>query len=60
MKRLKSVRHTSLKGKQIDEYPASFRDLEACVPVYEELPGWKEDITHIRKFEDLHSMPKIM
>lgn len=41
------------EGKLLDEYPPNFRVLEKCVPVYEELPGWTEDITGIRKFEDL-------
>jgi adenylosuccinate synthase len=50
---LKICTSYEFNGKQIDEYPASFRDLEACVPVYEELPGWKEDITGVRRFEDL-------
>ncbi|WP_214762667.1 MULTISPECIES: adenylosuccinate synthase [Exiguobacterium] len=41
------------EGKLLDEYPPNFRVLEQCKPVYEELPGWTEDITGIRKFEDL-------
>ncbi|MCC5891350.1 adenylosuccinate synthase [Exiguobacterium sp.] len=41
------------EGKLLDEYPPNFRVLEKCVPVYEELPGWTEDITSVRKFEDL-------
>ncbi|MFN4215608.1 adenylosuccinate synthase [Exiguobacterium sp.] len=41
------------EGKLLDEYPPNFRVLEKCVPVYEELPGWTEDITGVRKFEDL-------
>jgi adenylosuccinate synthase len=27
--------------------------LEQCKPVYIEMPGWPEDITNIRKFDDL-------
>ncbi|WP_214716339.1 adenylosuccinate synthase [Exiguobacterium sp. s151] len=41
------------EGKLLDEYPPNFRVLEQCKPVFEELPGWTEDITGIRKFEDL-------
>lgn len=41
------------EGKLLDEYPPNFRVLEQCKPVYEELPGWTEDITGVRKFEDL-------
>ena len=40
-------------GKTINDFPASLKTLEACKPVYETLPGWSEDISHIRKFEDL-------
>ncbi|WAA09552.1 adenylosuccinate synthase [Fervidibacillus albus] len=41
------------KGQQIDEYPASLKVLSECEPVFEELPGWTEDITHCRTLEDL-------
>lgn len=41
------------EGKLLDEYPPNFRVLEKCEPVFEELPGWTEDITGVRKFEDL-------
>jgi adenylosuccinate synthase len=41
------------EGKHLDEYPPNFRVLEKCVPVYEELPGWTEDITGVRNFDDL-------
>ena len=27
--------------------------LEGCEPVYEELPGWDEDISVCKRFEDL-------
>lgn len=28
-------------------------DFERCKPIYEKLPGWKEDVTNIKKYEDL-------
>ncbi|MDD3652665.1 MAG: adenylosuccinate synthase [Desulfotomaculaceae bacterium] len=37
----------------IEGFPASLRLLSECVPVYEELPGWQEDITGARKLGDL-------
>lgn len=40
-------------GEVITEYPASLNVIEACEPVYEELPGWPEDITGIRTLEEL-------
>jgi adenylosuccinate synthase len=34
-----------LDGKKIDHMPASLERLSRCVPVYEEMPGWKDDIS---------------
>ena len=42
-----------LNGKEIDYYPASLNELDACEPVYETLPGWNEDITHAQSLDDL-------
>ncbi|SET15574.1 adenylosuccinate synthase [Salinibacillus kushneri] len=41
------------KGKRIEEYPASLQVLSECEPIYEELPGWKEDIKGVRSFDEL-------
>lgn len=41
------------KGQKITEYPANLHIIEDCQPIYEELPGWSEDVTGIRNFEDL-------
>ncbi|OEH91734.1 adenylosuccinate synthase [Bacillus solimangrovi] len=41
------------KGEVIDEFPASLKILEQCEPVYEELPGWKEDITGVSNLTEL-------
>ena len=40
-------------GKPVNDFPASLKTLAACKPVYETLPGWSEDISSIKKFEDL-------
>lgn len=37
----------------ITNYPASLKILSECTPIYEELPGWTEDITQVETFEDL-------
>ncbi|BAQ25110.1 adenylosuccinate synthase [Streptococcus troglodytae] len=42
-----------LDGKRIDHYPASLEQLKRCKPIYEELPGWSENITGVRSLEDL-------
>ncbi|NMD72478.1 adenylosuccinate synthase [Bacillus sp. DNRA2] len=41
------------KGETITEYPANLRVLADCVPVYEELPGWTEDITSCKTLDEL-------
>lgn len=40
-------------GEIITEYPANLHIIEQCKPIYEELPGWSEDVTAIRTLEDL-------
>lgn len=42
-----------LDGKDIDYFPSSVAALDRCQPVYEELPGWMADTTHIRVYEQL-------
>ncbi|HYI32058.1 MAG TPA: adenylosuccinate synthase [Glaciibacter sp.] len=40
-------------GVRFDEVPVSQSDFHHATPVYEDYPGWTEDITGIREFEDL-------
>ncbi|MBX0301985.1 adenylosuccinate synthase [Cryobacterium sp. 1639] len=40
-------------GVRYDEVPVSQSDFHHAKPVYEEFPGWTEDITLVRHFEDL-------
>ncbi len=42
-----------LDGVRIDHLPSSGDDLKRCEPVYEDMPGWREDISSVRKFEAL-------
>ncbi|GIP35997.1 adenylosuccinate synthase [Paenibacillus sp. J2TS4] len=41
------------RGQVIDTYPANLNVLAECEAVYEELPGWQEDITSARTLDDL-------
>ncbi|ANE46048.1 adenylosuccinate synthetase [Paenibacillus swuensis] len=41
------------KGEVIDYYPASLNMLAECEAVYEELPGWTEDVTGVRSLDEL-------
>jgi adenylosuccinate synthase len=40
-------------GVRHDEVPASQSDFHHAVPIYQNFPGWTEDITGVRRFEDL-------
>ncbi|KGX93697.1 adenylosuccinate synthetase [Pontibacillus halophilus JSM 076056 = DSM 19796] len=40
-------------GEVLEEFPANLNVLAQCEPVYEELPGWTEDITGVKRLEDL-------
>ncbi len=40
-------------GVRHDEMPMTQSDLHHAKPIYEELPGWFEDISHCRTFEEL-------
>jgi adenylosuccinate synthase len=53
LKSLKICTSYEYKGETILDFPASIKTLEACNPAYETLPGWSEDISDIRKIEDL-------
>ncbi|MCP8617229.1 adenylosuccinate synthase [Salirhabdus salicampi] len=41
------------KGEVLEEYPASLNVLADCEAIYEELPGWQEDITDVKAFDEL-------
>jgi adenylosuccinate synthase len=41
------------QGVVLDEIPASLEIMEQCSPIYEELPGWSEDITGAKSLDDL-------
>ncbi|MGB6021849.1 MAG: adenylosuccinate synthase [Ornithinimicrobium sp.] len=40
-------------GTRHEEMPVNQSDFHHAVPIYEELPGWTEDISGCREFEDL-------
>ncbi|HEX6365594.1 MAG TPA: adenylosuccinate synthetase, partial [Agromyces sp.] len=40
-------------GQRFDELPVSQSDFHHAVPVYEEFPGWTEDISGARSFDEL-------
>ena len=42
-----------LDGERISHRPASMKNLARCKPVYEQLPGWQEDISQARQMDQL-------
>jgi adenylosuccinate synthase len=40
-------------GKRIDDMPMTQRDFAVAKPIYQEFPGWQEDISKARSLEDL-------
>jgi len=40
-------------GQPRDTMPGTIKELERCRPVFEEMPGWTEDIRGARRLEDL-------
>ena len=40
-------------GRVIDIFPSNADDVVRCEPIYEEMPGWKENTIGIKRFEDL-------
>lgn len=41
------------KGKKILDFPTDIHRLEECKPLYEEVPGWQEDTTKVKDYNDL-------
>lgn len=53
MEKIKICTHYEHNGNRIKDFPSDLQILNECVPIYEELPGWNEDITNISSYNDL-------
>src|SRR6478735_2973184 len=42
-----------IAGRRVDDMPMTQSDLHHAVPVYEEMPGWFEDLSPFRAFDEL-------
>jgi adenylosuccinate synthase len=42
-----------LNGRRIHAFPSLSEDLRHVKPIYEAVPGWTEEISEVRKFDDL-------
>ena len=50
---IKICTHYECDGEKIENFPNQLSKVGRCVPVYEEMPGWKCDTTKCRKLEEL-------
>lgn len=41
-----------IRGERVVDFPSHVEDLAAAVPVYRTLPGWKQDISGVRRLAD--------
>jgi len=48
----------NLYGKIIHNFPATFNDLSACEPVYEEIAGWQCNTTGVASYDELPTAAK--
>lgn len=49
-----AIAYKNLKNGNIIKYfPSSVCEINSCIPIYQEFPGWNYDISHISKFEKL-------
>jgi adenylosuccinate synthase len=42
-----------LDGVRRDTIPVILKEMDRCRPLYEELPGWTEDLRAVRRYQDL-------
>jgi len=50
---IKMVNAYDLDGQKVTAMPTNINQAARVTPVYEEMPGWEEDITGVRTIEDL-------
>lgn len=53
LKTVKICTSYKIDGKEVTEYPATLAELKRAEPVFVELPGWDEDITHVKTLDEL-------
>ena len=50
---LKMANAYDLEGETVRAMPSNIRQAAKVQPIYEEMPGWDDDITGVRSYEDL-------
>lgn len=51
--KLKICTHYEVDGEKVENFPTDVRKLWKATPVFEEVEGWKEDISEVKLYEDL-------
>ena len=55
LEKLKICVGYEIDGERISHRPVSLKRMSACSPVYEEMPGWQDDISEARRLDQLPS-----
>jgi len=50
---IKLCRAYRLGGRETTRFPLAAEDLAECQPVYETVPGWREDLSGMREYDEL-------
>jgi len=56
MDKLKICTGYRYKGENLAEFPQNLKILAECEAIYEEIPGWQEDITGINEYDKLQKI----
>lgn len=47
-----------INGERVTQFPSHADDLKKAKPIFETLPGWHDDVTGIRNYDDLPKLAK--
>ncbi len=53
LEKIKLCSEYELDGRRVHQRPSSLKQTARCVPVYEEMPGWNEDISMAKEMSQL-------
>jgi adenylosuccinate synthase len=51
-------RSYTVEGRRFDQMPSNIRHAALAKPVYEEMPGWSEDLSNVRDYSELPQQAK--
>ena len=53
LKKIKVCTEYTYNGKPLLGFPSDFSVLEKCVPIYDEVDGWEEDLSSVTEYDEL-------